>query len=202
MTEDVLDVDGRGGRRGRGGASDIGEGGCVDGGEGSGRGGADDVGGPAVDEAFELRGCVLREGERGTGAVERTHLDRKVIDGCAALFGVLSGLGCAVEEGDAGAEEGDLFFLFFELAALFFDFFMGNALWGVSAGGLGDGDTYKVGEGVAILFAADHVHLLLVHCLVNGDWLMPAFTPSAIGRRGVLSSRWVHSSRGAEHSRG
>lgn len=62
-----------------------------------------------------------------------THLDREIIDRGTALFGCL---GCAVggafEECDACAEEGGLFFLCLELTALFFDFFVGDALGGVS----------------------------------------------------------------------
>ena len=65
-----------------------------------------------------------------------------------------------------------MFFLFFELKALFFDFFVGDALGG-SRGSLGCRSrrgvarTHKVGEGVAVLLAADDV---LNHLLWIGHW--------------------------------
>lgn len=62
---------------------------------------------------------------------EETHLDREIVDRATALVGVRLGRRIGdgpFEERDARAEEGDLFFLFFELTALFFDFFVGDAL--------------------------------------------------------------------------
>lgn len=66
----------------------------------------------------------------GVGGI-RTNLDREVVDRGTALFSI--GLGCGVvggafEEGDACAEQGDLFLLFFELAALFLYFLVGDTL--------------------------------------------------------------------------
>lgn len=57
-----------------------------------------------------------------------------------------------------------MFFLFFELTALFFYFFVGDALTrvGVTVKLHGYRGTYKVGEGVAVLFAADDVDGLWV----------------------------------------
>lgn len=61
----------------------------------------------------------------------RTNLDREIVDRCTALLGVCLGqrvTGGAFEKGDTSAEDGDLLLLFFELMALFFYFFVGDAL--------------------------------------------------------------------------
>ena len=59
-----------------------------------------------------------------------TYLDGEIVDRGTALFGLCLGRRVvgSFEQRDARAEEGDLFFLFFKLTALFLNFFVGDAL--------------------------------------------------------------------------